>query len=124
MSQHKNPIRASADIDPTTGDITGVHMLLSDENVDGIGHCMGVATVPAGAPVTDALAHSTDETMFVAQGQGELVTTLGSIAFAKGDAIFIPADLKHALKNTGGEALVSVFSFSAPNRPKDSADPR
>lgn len=122
-NQKYQPVRASAGLDPSSGQVGESAMLLSDINVPEISQCLGVAAVNAGEPATAELAHSTAEVMFVAEGQGELITTEGTVEFSKGDAIYIPADLKHALRNTGASVLVSVFSFPAPNRPADSNTP-
>lgn len=122
-NQRYQPVRTSAQIDPDSGQVRGSAMLLSDANVPGISQCLGVATVEPGEPATAELAHSTAEVMFVAEGHGELMTSEGTVEFSKGDAIHIPADLKHALRNTGDTLLVSVFSFPSPNRPDDSDAP-
>ncbi|QUL77872.1 cupin domain-containing protein [Brevibacterium sp. SMBL_HHYL_HB1] len=122
-NQKYQPVRASAGLDPSSGQVGESAMLLSDINVPEISQCLGVAAVNAGEPATAELAHSTAEVMFVAEGQGELITSEGTVEFSKGDAIYIPADLKHALRNTGASVLVSVFSFPAPNRPADSSTP-
>jgi mannose-6-phosphate isomerase-like protein (cupin superfamily) len=124
MEKHApQPVRSSVAVDPETGTIVGSAMMLSDSNVPGTQQCLGVATIVAGEPATAALAHSTSEVMFVADGRGELITSSGTIAFAKGDAIFIPQHLSHSLRNTGDHTLVSVFSFPSPNRPTDSPHP-
>ncbi|WP_432789331.1 cupin domain-containing protein [Brevibacterium sp. K11IcPPYGO002] len=124
MTNHKyQPVRASAELDPSTGQVGESAMLLSDINVPDINQCLGVAAVQPGEPSTAELAHSTAEVMFVAEGRGELITSAVTVEFSKGDAIYIPADLKHALRNTGESVLVSVFSFPAPNRPADSTTP-
>lgn len=120
MRSAKRPIKASAGLDPQTNEVSETVMLLSDENVSDIANCLGVASIPPGDPPTTEIAHSTSEVMFVAAGTGQLITPGATVAFSKGDAIFIPADLPHALQNNGSETLVSVFSFPSPNRPADS----
>ncbi|WP_432854414.1 cupin domain-containing protein [Amycolatopsis sp. CA-161197] len=96
-------------------------LLLSAANVPEIQNCLGVVTIPAGSPRTDTIAHATSEVMYVAQGTGQLHTDKGVIDFERGQAIFIPAASWHALENTGGEDLVSVFSFPSPSRPSTRA---
>ncbi|WP_166827809.1 cupin domain-containing protein [Brevibacterium limosum] len=122
-NQQYQPIRTSVRLDPASGQVSESAMLLSDTNVPDINQCLGVAAVQPGEPATAELAHSTAEVMFVAEGRGELITSEGTVEFSKGDAIYIPANLKHALRNTGETVLVSVFSFPAPNRPADSTTP-
>ena len=122
-NQQYQPVRVSARLDPSSGQVDESAMLLSDTNVPDINQCLGVAAVQPGEPATAELAHSTAEVMFVAEGRGELITSEGTVEFSKGDAIYIPADLKHALRNTGETVLVSDFSFPAPNRPADSTTP-
>lgn len=123
MNKRYQPVSASVQIDPDSGQVSKGAMLLSDANVPGISQCLGVATVEPGEPASVELAHSTGEVMFVAEGRGELITSEGTVEFSTGDAIHIPADLKHSLRNTGDTILVSVFSFPTPNRPADSEAP-
>ncbi|QRP42645.1 cupin domain-containing protein [Amycolatopsis sp. FDAARGOS 1241] len=106
-------------VDPANPPADG--LLLSGTNVPEIQNCLGVATIPPGAPRTETIAHATSEVMYVAQGVGRLHTDQGVLDFERGQAIFIPAASWHALENTGTEDLVSVFSFPSPSRPSTQA---
>lgn len=92
-------------------------LLLSQANVPGIAHCLGVARMAPGTVSPDAVRHECGEVMYVAAGRGELRTEGETIPFAVGDALYIPAERWHWLVNTGTEELVSVFSFPTPERP-------
>lgn len=92
-------------------------LVLSQANVPGIAHSLGVARMAPGTVSPEAVRHECGELMYVAAGQGELRMDEETIPFATGDALYIPAESWHWLANTGAEELVSVFSFPTPDRP-------
>jgi quercetin dioxygenase-like cupin family protein len=61
--------------------------------------------------------HETEEVAYVVAGSGELRLDGEAIAFRKGDALCIPADVWHAVANTGNEDVVMVFGFPHPDYP-------
>lgn len=114
-------IRASAASD--TGDSSSIAstLLLSNENVDAIQNCLGVAVIQPGEPATPEMVHQTSEVMYVSRGQGRLQSGGEKHEFVEGDALYIPAGKAHSLVNTGSTPLVSVYSFPLPYRPPTTA---
>jgi quercetin dioxygenase-like cupin family protein len=61
--------------------------------------------------------HETEEFAYVVSGRGELLLDDGVLAFARGDALYIPSGVWHAVSNTGDEDAVMVFGFPHPDYP-------
>lgn len=68
--------------------------------------------------VLPSVCHETEEVAYVVSGIGELRLDDGTVAFAEGDALFIPAGTWHAVANTGDEDVVMVFGFPHPEYPR------
>lgn len=67
--------------------------------------------------VLGAVRHESEEVAYVVEGSGELRLDGETVAFAAGDALFIPAGIWHAVANTGDEDVVMVFGFPHPEYP-------
>jgi oxalate decarboxylase/phosphoglucose isomerase-like protein (cupin superfamily) len=64
------------------------------------------------------LSHSTEELAYVVQGTGEIrLEAEPHLAFRSGTALYIPAQVWHAVVNTGDQPLTMVFSFPHPGYP-------
>lgn len=63
------------------------------------------------------VSHQVEEVALVVSGRGELRVEGGAVAFAPGDALFIPPHTWHAVANTGPEDVVMVFGFPHPDYP-------
>jgi quercetin dioxygenase-like cupin family protein len=61
--------------------------------------------------------HETEEFAYVVSGRGELLLDDRTLAFAPGDALYIPSGVWHAVSNTGDEDAVMVFGFPHPDYP-------
>jgi quercetin dioxygenase-like cupin family protein len=61
--------------------------------------------------------HETEEFAFVVAGRGEILLDDGALAFAPGDALYIPGGVWHAVSNTGDADAVMVFGFPHPDYP-------
>ena len=61
--------------------------------------------------------HETEEVAYVVAGAGELRLDDATVAFRAGEALHIPADVWHAVANTGNEDVVMVFAFPHPDYP-------
>lgn len=66
---------------------------------------------------TAMLAHATEELAYVLTGRGELRLDEGSVAYAAGAALYVPAGVWHAVVNTGDEPVTMVFAFPHPDYP-------
>ncbi len=53
-----------------------------------------------------------DELIFIHTGEGVLIVDEKEVSVKKGSAALIPKKLWHAIKNTGTETLIMVFSYS------------
>jgi len=61
------------------------------------------------------VSHTVEEVAFVVAGRGELRLDGGVVPFGRGDALFIPPQVWHAVANTGDEDVIMVFvSFTPP----------
>jgi quercetin dioxygenase-like cupin family protein len=56
-------------------------------------------------------AHASEEVIIVLEGRGEYRTETGSEAYQAGDAMIVPAGLKHSLANVGEAPLRQICFF-------------
>jgi len=91
-------------------------MLVTEGAVDGNQASLGYSLFTPGTELT-AVKHETEEFAYVVAGSGELRLDGDAVAFAAGDALYIPAGVWHAVANTGGEDVVMVFGFPYPAYP-------
>ena len=91
-------------------------MVVTDESVSGNGASIGYSVFTPGT-ATDPVSHQTDEVAYVLSGSGELRLDKGAVQFKAGDGLFIPADVWHAVVNTGDEDVAMVFGFPFPSYP-------
>ena len=91
-------------------------MLVTDERVGENRSSLGHSVFTPGT-VLDAVRHETEEVAYVVEGSGELRLDDGAVPFRRGDALFIPPGVWHAVANTGEEDVVMVFAFPHPNYP-------
>jgi quercetin dioxygenase-like cupin family protein len=85
---------------------------------DGVGAAttLGCSSFAPGT-ATAMLSHATEELAFVMSGHGELRMDGAVVAYASGQALYIPAGVWHAVVNTGDEPVTMVFSFPHPTYP-------
>ena len=91
-------------------------MLVTDARVGGNRSSLGCSLFTPGT-VLGAVQHETEEVAYVVAGSGELRLDDGAVPFRQGDALFIPAEVWHAVANTGDEDVVMVFGFPHPDYP-------
>ena len=70
-------------------------------------------------PSAGVLRHHHDpaETYYIVSGQGEMEIDGRTPAVGPGSAVYIPPDARHAVRCTGREPLVFVFSSSSSRSP-------
>lgn len=66
---------------------------------------------------TSHLIHEEEEMCYIARGEGSIDVNGKAYRFKKGDAIYIPAGVPHAVVNDGREDVEMVFAFSFPDYP-------
>lgn len=91
-------------------------MVLNDKSLSGNTASLGYSVFTPGC-VTAMVSHETEEVAYVVSGSGELRLDGGSVPFAAGQGLFVPAGVWHAVANTGQEDVVMVFGFPHPDYP-------
>jgi quercetin dioxygenase-like cupin family protein len=90
-------------------------LLLTGDSV-GAGTTLGCSSFAPGT-ATAMLSHATEELAYVVAGQGELRLEQEVVAYAAGQALYIPAGVWHTVVNTGNEPVTMVFAFPHPTYP-------
>ena len=91
-------------------------MLVTEGNVGGNRGSLGYSVFTPGTTLAP-VRHETEEFAYVVSGRGELLLDDGALAFAPGDALYIPSGVWHAVSNIGDEDAVMVFGFPHPDYP-------
>lgn len=79
---------------------------------------IAIMNCPPGAVVRPLHAHrDIEEILLVLQGQGEAWVDGRVAPFRKGDAVLLPANSKHMVRNTGEEPVITASIFSPPTTP-------
>jgi quercetin dioxygenase-like cupin family protein len=91
-------------------------MLVTEGNVGGNRGSLGYSVFTPGTTLSP-VRHETEEFAFVVAGRGELLLDGEALAFAQGDALYIPGGVWHAVSNTGDTDAVMVFGFPHPDYP-------
>ena len=111
---HKVALAAVAPIELPNGSWS--RMLVTENAVGGNRSSLGYSVFTPGTTLAP-VRHETEEVAYVVAGQGELLLDDGSLPFAAGDALHIPAGVWHAVSNTGDEDAIMVFGFPHPDYP-------
>jgi quercetin dioxygenase-like cupin family protein len=111
---HKVALDAVAPIELPNGSWS--RMLVTENAVGGNRSSLGYSVFTPGTTLAP-VRHETEEVAYVVAGQGELLLDDGSLTFAAGDALHIPAGVWHAVSNTGDEDAIMVFGFPHPDYP-------
>lgn len=83
--------------------------LVTTETVGANNLSMCIMECPAGSVVRPLHGHhGIEEMALILQGQGEAWVDGEVALFKKGDVLFLPADSKHMVRNTGSEALIAA----------------
>jgi len=81
---------------------------------------IGIAIMdcPAGSTVRPLHTHiDTEEVLLILDGEGEAWVDDETAFFKKGDAVLLPANSKHMVRNTGKGPLITASIFSPPTTP-------
>ncbi len=85
-------------------------LLIAGESTQSVGLITGIAEITPGAKLMRH-HHEPAETYYIMSGRGEMEIEGRTQAVGPGCAIYIPPDARHAIRCTGTEPLVFVFSF-------------
>lgn len=116
------PVRAAqvvklADVDPIElPQGSWSRMLVTVGRVEGNRASLGYSVFTPGTVLQD-VRHETEEVAYVVSGSGELRLEGETVPFERGDALFVPPGVWHAVANTGSEDVVMVFGFPHPEYP-------
>lgn len=91
-------------------------MVVTGDTSPGTNGSLGYSVFRPGT-VTDMVSHEVEELAYVIEGRGELRLEHEVISCTADQALHIPADIWHAVANTGDEDLVMVFTFPHPDYP-------
>ena len=81
---------------------------------------IGIAIMdcPAGSTVRPLHIHiDTEEVLLILDGEGEAWVDGETAFFKEGDAVLLPANSKHIVRNTGKGPLITASIFSPPTTP-------
>lgn len=79
-------------------------MLISPQNTESKNISLQISEVPVGSeqPIHN---HEPEQCYYIIKGKGLMFIEAESKKIAAGDAIYIPSNLKHGIKNIGNEVL-------------------
>ena len=75
---------------------------------------MGYEDIPAGQAIAPHRHQQADEIIFVHRGAGVVELGTDTVAFAAGATIYVPKQVRIAVRNTGREPVTIAFVFSKP----------
>ena len=85
-------------------------LLIAGERTETTGLVTGIAEILPGGQLLRH-HHDPEETYYILSGRGEMEIDGRTQAVGPGCAVYIPPDARHAIRCTGTEPLVFVFSF-------------
>jgi quercetin dioxygenase-like cupin family protein len=91
-------------------------MVLTERTLSANASSLGYSVFTPGC-VTAMVCHETEEVAYVLSGEGELRLEDEAVPFAAGQGVFIPAEIWHAVANTGTQDVAMVFGFPHPDYP-------
>ena len=86
-------------------------ILISGERGPSAGLVNGIAELPVGTRLPFH-HHEPAETYYVVSGQGHMEIDGHEADIGPGSTVYIPSNAKHAVRCTGAEPLVFVFTFA------------
>ncbi|MCY3971820.1 MAG: dimethylsulfonioproprionate lyase family protein [Acidobacteria bacterium] len=98
--------------DPANSSASAIRwkLLISRERSPSGGLVTGVAKIEPGAALSRH-HHEPEETYYVLSGRGRIEIENTRQEIGPGTAIYIPPNARHALRCTGAEPLVFIFTF-------------
>jgi len=80
------------------------HMLIGSRNVEGTGISIQISEIPINSeqPLHN---HMPEQCYYIISGKGLMIIENEQEYVTAGDAVFVPSNKKHGIKNTGSEVL-------------------
>lgn len=92
--------------------------LVTPETIGAEKISMAVMNCPPGSTVRPLHSHrGIEEILFILEGEGEAWVDGDVAPFKKGDAVLLPANSRHMVRNTGTTSLRTCSIFSPPTSP-------
>lgn len=89
-------------------------LCIGPENSDAKNLTVGMSIFPAGSAPEGHVHDIQEEVIYILSGEGELVTTEGTVDLAPGRTVYIPVGLHHATVSKGPQPLRLISIFSPP----------
>ncbi len=92
----------------------GIKVLVDSNTAGSKNILVVVIDLKQGQGFRNAKHETSEETMFILEGEGIVEVDGETASVGRGTAIFIPAGCLHSLKNTGGTDLKALSAVSPP----------
>ncbi|GIM84538.1 cupin domain-containing protein [Salinispora arenicola] len=109
MSERFHEPVAAADVAADTRRGAELRVLLGPRTVGSTSGFMGVATLRPGERIAEHYHPYSEEFLYVARGAITVDLNDVAVPLAAGEALFVPIDVRHRLRNTGAEDAEVVF---------------
>jgi mannose-6-phosphate isomerase-like protein (cupin superfamily) len=111
-------IASIADIKPLNLPGRDLSWLVTPETIGAQKISVNIMTCPARSVVRPLHAHrDIEEVLLILEGEGEAWVDGEIGKFKKGDAVWLPENSRHQVRNTGDGPLITACIFSAPTTP-------
>ncbi|MGW4502500.1 cupin domain-containing protein [Micromonospora sp. NPDC004336] len=109
MSERTLRLVAATDVPPDRRRGGELRVLLGPKTVGSTSGFMGVATLAPGERIGEHYHPYSEEFLYVARGAITVDLDDRPVPLAAGEALFVPVNVRHRLRNTGDEPAEVVF---------------
>ncbi|MEU6077675.1 cupin domain-containing protein [Micromonospora sp. NPDC047074] len=109
MSEDTLRLIAAADVPPDGRRGGELRVLLGPKTVGSTSGFMGVATLRPGERIAEHYHPYSEEFLYLVRGAITVDLDDEPVLLAAGEALFVPRNVRHRLRNTGGEPAEVVF---------------
>ncbi|MEU4781166.1 cupin domain-containing protein [Micromonospora sp. NPDC023633] len=109
MSERTLRLVAAADVVPDSRRGGELRVLLGPKTVGSTSGFMGVATLRPGERIAEHYHPYSEEFLYVARGTITVDLDDEPVPLTAGEALFVPRNVRHRLRNTGDEPAEVVF---------------
>ena len=109
MSERDLRLVAAADVAPDSRRGGELRVLLGPKTVGSTSGFMGVAALRPGERIAEHYHPYSEEFLYVARGAITVDLDDEPVPLAAGEALFVPRNVRHRLRNTGDEPAEVVF---------------
>lgn len=99
-------------------------LCIGPQNSDAENLTVGMSIFPAGSAPEGHVHDVQEEVIYILSGEGQLVTTDGTVELTPGTTVYIPVGLHHATVSRGPQPLRLISIFSPPVVPGSYESPR